>query len=118
MERAVDLPIELRRLIYQRYLQARARHLWNAVRQFVKRLQIVHSWVDTTRYAELSLPEMPVLPLPPAFNRMRRLFTNLRRLKLPDESEVGLLHSVMRAPRRAYNIRPQRGVKRPLEDFL
>ena len=115
MERAVDLPIELRRLIYQRYLQARARHLWNAVRQFAKRLQTACYWVDTTRFAELSLQRNPAHdPADSVFERMRRLSFNLDDLLVPER----WTNRHRRTRRLSYNIRPQRGVKRPLEEFL
>ena len=115
MERAVDLPIELRRLIYQRYLQARARHLWNAVRQFVKRLQTVYFWVQHTRYAELRRTAHWYRPMRAIMDRMTRLSVNLFILKKPP-----LLYfpTTVARFRVEYNIRPQRGVKRPLEDFL
>lgn len=116
MERAVDLPIELRRLIYQRYLQARARHLWNAVRQFVKRLDIVTTWVFATQYAKLTVPGGQEWGYADTFNfkSMKRLAYNVRALQFNEPFALDLALP----GRAAYNIRPQRGVKRPLEDFL
>ena len=114
-----QLPEDVLRRIYQHYIKARARHLWAALRSFIRRTNLVRYLIMETEITAIQRyryvrPEVVgdayIRQLSNALKSKRNLQAMRKRLPI---------HSAYhRLPESEKNIRSRRGVKRPLEDFL
>ena len=102
IDRIADLPEELRRRIYQRYLQSRARYLWSALSKFVRRMNVVR-YMNDLAYDPMGNPHDSE-----SHTGFKLMYLNYPSRWATRRGEV----------RTGLNIRSRRGVKRPLEDFL
>ena len=102
MEIVRDLPNDLQRRVYLLYRRARARYLWKAVSNFIRRMNVV-VWLSMTTYPPDTVHDTPS----GAWYKFDGLV-----------SREHWFDGELRKMRGAYNIRPRRGVKRPLQDFL
>ena len=91
MDVAERLPGDLQRQIILHHRRARARHFWRALRNFIKRFNILMHIVSIDSYNYINLDY-------------------LKMKNSPFWDSLGV--------RREYNIRSRRGAKRPLEDLL